>query len=121
MVTDTPRGAQLRTLIPAGSALAVPAHFYVEVAGALRRLELRGALARQRAVEAFEQLLGWPLRRVSVAALLPDAWTCRHNHTVSDALYLVLADRLKAALLTDDRRLAGAPTFPASVTRLTPP
>ena len=99
----------------------MPEHFHVEVAGALRRLELRGVLSQQKAAEALDELVRWPLRRVTVASLLPTAWTYRNNLTISDALYVVLAERLAASLLTDDRRLAGAPTIPASVTVLTPP
>jgi predicted nucleic acid-binding protein len=39
----------------------------------------------------------------------------------ADALYVVLAERLGASLLTDDHKLANAPTFPPSVPRLTIP
>ena len=42
-------------------------------------------------------------------ALLPEAWTLRHNVTVTDALYVVLARHLEAALVTADLKLAVAP------------
>jgi predicted nucleic acid-binding protein len=50
--------------------------------------------------------------------LLASAWAYRSNMTVSDALYVVLTVRLSASLLTDDGRLANAPTFPSSVRKL---
>jgi len=49
------------------------------------------------------------------------AWAYRHNMTVADALYVVLADRLNASFLTDDRNLANSRTFPAHILRLTIP
>ena len=35
--------------------------------------------------------------------------------SAADAIYVALAEELGAALLTDDHRLIGAPTFPQSV------
>jgi predicted nucleic acid-binding protein len=35
--------------------------------------------------------------------------------SAADAIYVVLAEQLGAALLTDDHRLTGAPSFPAGV------
>jgi hypothetical protein len=46
---------------------------------------------------------------VRVATLLPEAWSLRHNLTVADALYVVLARHLDAVLVTADRRLASSP------------
>ena len=60
-----------------------------------------------------------PLRRTALSSLLPAAWRHRHNFTISDAMYVVLADQLGASLLTDDRRLAGSPTLPPGLQLLT--
>ena len=60
----------------------------------------------------------WHLRHASVAPLVPAAWSYRHNLTAADALYVALAEQLGASLLTDDHRLAQAPTFPSHVTVL---
>lgn len=121
LVAETNRGKSLRRLIPPDATLSVPEHFYAEVGGVLRRWELTGHLTRAQAAEALDQLARWPLRRASLRPLLHDAWTYRHNLTVTDALYVALAERLGASLLTDDHRLAAAPTFPAGVARLTMP
>jgi predicted nucleic acid-binding protein len=47
------------------------------------------------------------------------AWELRHNVTVADAGYVVLATMLDAPLLTLDRRLARAPGVRCEV--LVPP
>lgn len=57
------------------------------------------------------RLVTAPLNRVSVAPLLPEAWALRHNLTVADALYVVVASHLEAALVTTDQRLAAAPAL----------
>jgi predicted nucleic acid-binding protein len=121
MVAETARGKALRRLIPVGADLAVPEHFYVEVAGVLRRWEHANVLTAAQAAVALEQLVRWPLRRATVVALLPGAWAYRHNLTIGDGLYVELADRLGASLLTDDHRLVNAPTFPAHIPTLTIP
>jgi predicted nucleic acid-binding protein len=52
---------------------------------------------------------------------LEEAWTYRHNLVIADALYVVLAVRLKADLITGDRRLANAPTLPSGLNVVTLP
>jgi len=42
----------------------------------------------------------------------------RHNLTIADALYVVVAQHLSAPLVTADLKLAGAPTLP--VVTITP-
>jgi predicted nucleic acid-binding protein len=49
-----------------------------------------------------------------VKPLLVEAWTLRHNLTIADALYVVVASHLKAALVTADRRLANSPGLPVT-------
>ena len=58
---------------------------------------------------ALEQLLDLRVRRVFTASLLREAWGMRHNVTVVDALYVIIARRLQVALGTGDARLARAP------------
>jgi len=43
------------------------------------------------------------------------AWRLRHSMSYYDALYVALATRLGAPLLTMDKRLANAPGLPCSV------
>jgi predicted nucleic acid-binding protein len=121
LVVDTTRGKALRQLIPPRAALAAPEHFAAEVAGVLRRWELTGVLAPRDAAASLDRLIHWPLRRVTLIPLLQDAWSYRPNFTIADALYVVLAERLRASLLTDDHKLVNSPTFPAGVSCLTIP
>ena len=91
------------------------------MAGVLRRWEHTSVLTAAQAAVALDQLVHWPLRRATVAVLLVGTWAYRHNLTISDGLYVELADRLGASLLTDDHRLVHAPTFPAHIPTLTVP
>jgi predicted nucleic acid-binding protein len=75
----------------------------------------RSSAIRAAASVAVGRLGGWHLRHASVAPLVQAAWSYRHNLTAADALYVALAEQLGASLLTDDHRLAQAPTFPSHV------
>ena len=116
IVADTRRGEVLARLIPAGSDGRVPEHFYAEVLAVLRRRFLIEAkLTESQATAAVSRLGSWHLHHASVAPLVPAAWRYRHNMTAADALYVTLAEDLGADFLTDDDRLAEAPTFPPGV------
>lgn len=116
IVAETRRGRALARLVPAGSEGWVPEHFYAEVLGVLRRRFLIEAkLTESQATASVARLGSWHLHRASVAPLVPAAWRYRHNMTAADALYVALAEELGADLLTDDHRLAEAPTFPPGV------
>jgi predicted nucleic acid-binding protein len=79
----------------------------------LRRHEMHGEITRARAITAFNSLHGAPaLRRAQIRPLMPDAWGLRHNLTIADALYVALATRLHATLLTGDLKLAAAVSIP---------
>jgi predicted nucleic acid-binding protein len=80
-----------------------------EVLSILRRVERRGTLTAQRAVQAVDDLMDAPVRRFSTLPLLADAWTLRANVTAADALYVVLARILRCPLVTADRKLSRAP------------
>ena len=45
----------------------------------------------------------------------------RHNFTFADALYVALAERLSASLLTGDHKLAASPTLRVPVLHLSAP
>ncbi len=115
MLLRTERGRAIRDRIPDDVEEWVPEIYFVEVAATLRRAELAGRVTVDRAALALSDLLAGPQRRVQVRALLPEAWTLRHNLTVTDALYVVLARHLGAALVTVDERLAGAPGIDVEV------
>jgi len=116
MLSATQRGRALARLLPRDAELWVPEHFYVEVLGVLRhQAVIAKTLAATRAEQAVDRLRRWHLRQAAVAPLVADAWSRRHNMSVADAIYVALAEQLDAALLSDDRRLIGAPMFPTSV------
>jgi len=74
-----------------------------------------------KAAAALGRLVRWPGYRYPLTPLLEEAWTYRHNLVIADALYVVLAVRLKADLITGDRRLANAPTLPSGLNVVTLP
>ncbi|MCA1841801.1 MAG: type II toxin-antitoxin system VapC family toxin [Actinobacteria bacterium] len=107
----TTEGNRLAGQMPAGSTTYVPEHFYVEVAAALRRMELVGAVPVARVGVAYRRLRRLKATRAEVRPLLPPAWRLRHNLTIADALYVALARKLGATLVTGDQRLTRAPNL----------
>lgn len=116
IISDTRRGRALARLLPTGSEGWVPEHFYAEVLSVLRRqLLIQKIITEPQAAAALARLRVWRLHHASVAPLIDAAWTHRHNMTAADALYVVLAEHLDAAFLTDDHRLVDSPTFPRDI------
>jgi predicted nucleic acid-binding protein len=64
----------------------------------------------------LEKLVRAPIVRYPVTPLLEAAWELRHNLTLRDALYVALARRLEAGLITSDARLSRAPALGIAVT-----
>jgi predicted nucleic acid-binding protein len=119
---DTRRGRALAALIPSGAAAWVPEHFLVEVLAGLRRqLLIERAITADQADAARRRLERWNLRVASVRPFGNEAWGFRHNMSMGDAFYIALASHLGADFLTDDHKLVGAPTFPASINVLSLP
>jgi len=100
-----PRAASWPGHVADADEIAVPDHFHLECAAALRRMELRGELTPADAQAALDQLLALRVRRVDTSPLLREAWSMRYNVTMADALYVVIARRLDVALVTGDLRL----------------
>jgi predicted nucleic acid-binding protein len=117
----TDDGSRLARHILDADEIAVPDHFHLECAAALRRMELRGELSPADAETALRQILALRVRRVDTIPLLPEAWTLRRNVTVADALYVAIARLLQVALVTGDTRLARAPGLGVSVLTSTSP
>ena len=116
LVADTTRGRALGALLPSDAVPWAPDTFYVEVGTVLRRWDLNAILAKWTRRSASWPL--GPMRVAQVRSLFADAWRHRHNVTFSDATYVALAERLGAKLLTDDHKLANAPTLPVQVLQL---
>ena len=99
----------------------MPEHYFVEVAGALRRAALNGSVTPERVDRAFTMLGRAVFRRAQVRPLLADAWQRRMTITIADAVYVVLAERLDATLVTADERLSRSPGLdvPTIIPRVT--
>lgn len=99
-----------------GETIAAPAHFDAEVLSALGRLSREGEAGEERVELSLGALARAPVRRFPVAPLLLAAWSLRANVALRDALYVALARRLDAVLVTADARLARAPELGVAVT-----
>jgi predicted nucleic acid-binding protein len=98
-----------------GESLHAPHLLDLEVTQVLRRLALQGVISAQRADEAVSDLLDLRIARYPHLVLLPRIWQLRRNFTAYDAAYIVLSEKLGAALITRDRRLASASGHRASI------
>jgi predicted nucleic acid-binding protein len=105
----------LSRLMAANTELAAPHLIDAEVAQVLRRFVTQEKLTIARALEALADLADLPLTRYPHLPFLPRALELRHNVTVYDALYLVLAETLGASLLTRDSALGAVPGHAAKV------
>ena len=101
--------------IVASVELHAPHLIDVEVAHALQRLAVRGALGADRAADARLDLSRLPIRRYPHQPLLERAWELRHTVSGYDAMYVALAELLDAPLVTCDGPLARAPGVRASI------
>ena len=91
-----------------GCELHVPAHFDAEVLSAIGRLERAGHLSAPDAGDRIDRISAAPLERHPLAPLLAGAWERRHNLRLVDALYVELAERIEAPIITVDAGLAAA-------------
>jgi len=109
-------GWRIEKRIYAGTdSLHAPHVLDLEVAHTLRRLVRESALTAARAEEALTDLLVLRVLRHPHSSFLPRIWQLRHNLSAYDAAYVALAERLDAALLTRDTRLAAASGHSASI------
>ncbi|GAB3572877.1 type II toxin-antitoxin system VapC family toxin [Amycolatopsis endophytica] len=92
----------------AGTVLHAPSHLDGEVLSTLGRLERAGRLAASEVEQALAWLAAIPLTRHPVAELAAGAWARRADLRLVDALYVELAAKLHARVLTTDHRLARA-------------
>lgn len=99
-----------------GEIVAAPGHLDAEVLSALGRMARAGDLAGERVGRSLTELARAPVRRFPVPPLLAEAWALRANLSLRDALYVALARRLEANLVTADARLARAPDLGVALT-----
>jgi len=91
-----------------GHELHVPAHFDAEVLSALGRLQRAGNMTVGQVSTRIQRLEAAPVERHLLATLLAGAWKLRHDLRLVDALYVELAKRLAAPIVTTDAGLAAA-------------
>jgi len=101
-----------------GQTFHAPHLIDVEVAQAIGRYHASGEISGERGRAALTDLADFPLRRWSHEFLLTRVWELRNNLTAYDAAYVALAEALGCALITRDRRIAGAPGVSARIERV---
>ena len=104
----------------ASTNLQAPELIDAELLSVLRRLVLADKLQEGHALQALATAQRLGLRRHPSRSLWPRAWELRTNLSAYDALYVALAERLNAPLLTADARLARAPGLRCPVEVLEP-
>ncbi len=107
LLLRTPRASEVENAIR-GTEVAVPGHFDAEVLSALGRLARAGQVPEVTIEPALSELARAPFRRFALPPLLTPAWRLRERHALRDALYIALAERLGATLVTADGRLSRA-------------
>lgn len=75
---------------------------------ALGRLQRAGRLSVDEVTGWLTQVAASPIRRHQLASLLDGAWKLRYAIWLLDGLYVALATRLEAPLITTDAALAKA-------------
>lgn len=119
LLLRTPAGLRAESALR-GSRVVVPAHFDAEVFSALGRLVRGGALEEGLMEPILHELARAPFTRYTLRPLLVVSWFLRHNLALRDALYVALARRLEASLVTADARLAQAPHLGIEVVLVQP-
>jgi predicted nucleic acid-binding protein len=97
-----------RRIFSRKESLHCPHLLDLEIVQVLRRLSREGTIGSQRAGEAMKDLLDLRIVRYPHFLLLPQIWRLRHNLSAYDAAYVALAEKLGAALITRDSRMASA-------------
>lgn len=87
------------------SSVHVPAHFDAEVLSALGRIWRAGQVTGDEVSALVDAVRRAPFSRYPLQALISGAWLRRENYRLVDALYVELAEQLRAPLITTDTRL----------------
>jgi predicted nucleic acid-binding protein len=98
-----------------GESLHAPHLLDLEVAQVLRRLVREASVSVQRAHQVLQDLVDLRVTRYPHFVFLPQIWRLRHNLSAYDAVYVALAEKLGATLITRDTRLVSASTHGVSI------
>jgi predicted nucleic acid-binding protein len=66
LILETVAGQSLLAKVPSTAEWWAPEHYYVEVAGAIRRAEYRGAITRAQTTAPFDRLRAGHVHRVQI-------------------------------------------------------
>ena len=93
-----------------GAAFLVPDLFWLEIGNALWKAVLKGRIVLRQAERAYAGIADLGIPTVPSFDLVPQALqlAISHARSVYDSLYVVLALRTNASLITADERLANA-------------
>ncbi|MDR1186777.1 MAG: type II toxin-antitoxin system VapC family toxin [Bifidobacteriaceae bacterium] len=105
---DSRTGRRVRELMADDPRSDVPHLAIIETVSALRTAVRTGRLGPNRAEEALGDLATFPARRWAADDLLGRIWELKDNITPYDAVYVALAEKLGATLVTTDTKLASA-------------
>lgn len=97
------------------TVLHAPSHVGVEFANGVRRLELQGKIAPERAAGALDDFLLLPIQQHRFESLAHRVRALRHHLTAYDAAYVAVAESLGRPLHTLDARLASVPGLRCAV------
>ena len=101
------KGEQARAALLADDNFAAPAHFPIEFLSSLRGLVLGKKIVVEDAAAALKAFKELGIEIFPATEMdLERAWSLRENITAYDAAYISLAERLGAALITQDARLS---------------
>jgi len=119
LLANQPNSEPLERLLARGrDQLVVPALCDLEVASSIRGGVIRGTLSISLSESLLDDYLSLPLERHGHEMLLPRVLQLADNFTAYDAVYVALAERLGASLITSDARLARAVAAHTEVTAL---
>ncbi len=105
VVAGTAGAEPVRRRLAADPDHGAPHVIDVEVFSVIRRDLFLGRLDPTAADQAVEDLRDWPGERFGHQSLLERAWQLRGTVRGWDAMYVALAEALRATLITTDARL----------------
>jgi predicted nucleic acid-binding protein len=98
------------------ASLHAPAHVDAEILSALGRLHRSGVLSARLVTQRLEAAAEAPIERHPLPELLQGAWGRHERIRLANALYVELAERLEAPLITTDTALARSTHIAEAVT-----